>query len=110
MDEADKFAYKLVGKIAACFGGLALLVFTTMGGWGSKGIKNEYSFQYQGKPAVVQREDIRLAPSNYWILLNNKDKLTNGKITSDEGKEISVVSSNLPLIGGSYTVKDKLTN
>jgi len=60
------------------------------GGIGTKKTTEIYTFQYQGKPASLQKEDKVLGLSRYYIMLNKKEKLT-GKIVSDDGKLIETV-------------------
>ena len=68
------------------------------GVYGSRSVDNVYSFQYNGKPASVRHENIRLGIDNYYVLVDGKDKLT-GALMSDDGKEIKASR-------GFYEVRD----
>jgi len=45
------------------------------GVYGSRGIKNEYSFLYHGKPAIIQYDDKRFWSDDLWILIDGKEKI-----------------------------------
>ena len=63
--------------------------------WAIQGVRKTedvYKTTYLGKSAVVQHEDRRFDVDKYWILLNNKDKVT-GTITDDNRKTISVYNN-----------------
>jgi hypothetical protein len=56
----------------------------------SRGVKDDYTFQYHGKPAVVRHEDRIMRFDKYWIQLDNRDEISWGRLISDDGKEIYV--------------------
>lgn len=87
------------GILLSLLGGGLVLLATLNGCWGARGIKDEYSFQYRGKPAVIKREDIRYGFDNYWIEMDSKDKVKDGDLISDDGKLIHIN-------GAHYKVRD----
>ena len=106
MDEDSKLALKVGGIFTTVAGIVAVTVISAVGGLGSRGIKDEYTFQYNRRPAIVQHEGRILSRDNYWILINGKDRITNGTLISDEGKEISVINSDNPLCSPSWSIRD----
>ena len=63
-----------------------------VGGFGSRGVKDIYSFNYHGKIIKVQQDDRILGFDKYFICLDERVKMTEGEIVSDEGKIISIDS------------------
>ena len=81
----------LATGIVAVVGGAITLFAGFVGDlWGSRGVNDLYKFQYQGKPAIVQHDNRILASDTYWIRVGEGDKITYGRLTSDEGKEVYV--------------------
>lgn len=81
----------LVTGLVAVVGGAITLFAGAVGDfWGSRGVNDLYKFQYMGKPAIVKHDNRILAKDKYWIQIGEGDKITSGKLTSDEGKEVSV--------------------
>ena len=96
---------KVIGGIVlSLVGGLVFTAICLGRNLGVRKTENAYTFQYQGKPAAVKREDIRWGPDKYYFLLNEKDKLT-GKLTTDNEKEINIYG----YFGknSNYSIKDK---
>lgn len=86
-----------LGGFAAVLGGAYIM----KEGLGSRGTRSEYTFTYLGKEAIVQHQDVRLAPDKYWILLNGLDKVERGFLLSDDKKHVTVSS-------GDFSVEDLL--
>lgn len=99
-----------LGEVIGCgaIGTIAFGIISLFCGWGTRGIQNNYTFQYQGKPAVVRRKDVRWGPDQYYFLLNEKDRLT-GTLTTDDGKKIKIYDG----VRGKdtkYSIRDAPTN
>jgi len=88
-----------VGIAAGIVGGAIFGVSCLAGAWGVRGTIDEYTSQYKGKPAIVQKNDVKWGPDTYHILLDGRDKITAGKIVTDDNKLIEI-------FGNSYSVKD----
>ena len=96
----------LVTGLVGVVGGAITLFAGVVGDfWGSRGVNDLYKFQYQEKPAIVQYDNRILAPDKYWIALKGGDKIVDGKLTSDDGKEVCIGLSNPSF--GHYLVRDK---
>lgn len=79
----------MYGTLSAVLG---VIILAALGGRGKLGSWREkvvYSFEYGGKKAVLKYDDIRFGVNRYYFLIDGKDKL-NGKLTTDDGKEISL--------------------
>ncbi|MBI2045713.1 hypothetical protein HYT23_06650 [Candidatus Pacearchaeota archaeon] len=69
-------SWSKLGKICA-YTGIGTLLFAgslilgrgSDNGWGSRGVRDIYNFQYQGRPASVQRDDRILGKDTYSFLL-----------------------------------------
>ena len=72
-------------------GGLIFGSVSHTGGFGSRGEKEVYSFQYGGKRAAVIEDDRRFSPNKYWIQLMNGDSIHTGTITSDDNREVRLI-------------------
>lgn len=62
------------------------------GVFGSRGVKTQYEFKYQGNPAAIKFEDRRFWFDQYFIETNGM-KITEGELKSDSGETIKVYSS-----------------
>lgn len=82
----DRIDTTLLGAIAV----LAIGGFVIQEGIGSRGVKDIYTFNYRGKIAKVQQDDRRLGFDKYFICLDGRAKMREGKVVSDEGKIISI--------------------
>lgn len=97
----DKIKLSMIGASA----GLALFsIVSATGVFGSKVI-DEYTFKYHGKPAVVQHNDRRFGPDQYWITINGEDRIYRGTFTSDSGERIAI--GNQPIGESRYKITKK---
>ena len=71
---------------------VGLGTFSLVGGFGTRGEKIIYEFQYLGKPAQVIQIDRKYSPDKYYALLANGDK-TRANLTTDTGEKISFYDS-----------------
>lgn len=66
------------------------------GGFGSRGVREEYSFKYSGKQAKVYADDRILGEDECYVSIegmeNTKDRLR-GDFTTDDGKRVCVGNS-----------------
>ena len=89
MDSGDKIFWIVVLLVRAAF----VLFLGAMGDWwGSRGVDEVYTFQYQGQPAVVKHDDRIWALDNYWVSIGSTEtaKILNGVFISDDGKRIQI--------------------
>ncbi len=98
MDLEDKLGLGVAGIIV---GGFVFAFSCTGGCWGSRGIKTDLVKQYKGRPLLVQHEDRILNSDPYWIMVDNREKITKGGVVSDDGKLIEV-----PAARSGYSVTD----
>src|SRR3989344_9126915 len=85
--------------------GFVLGLVSTGSGFGSRGVKEVYSFQYGGKRAVVVEDDRIMAKDNmFYIKLENGDIIYKGTITSDDNKEVGLEGTHAK--ASNYSVED----
>lgn len=105
--------------ISETFGkGLRVLKYMVIGGaalylmnsdshiLGVRKTNNLYSFQYEGKPAVVKREDVRFGRDLTYVTFNNGDVAYSGEFTTDDGKVVKVGGRNR-LFNNQFSIFDK---
>lgn len=88
----EKFGKICTGVIiSSCIGaGLLALIGFSADFWGSRGVRDIYTFQYSGRPAALQKDNRIWAIDRHYIVLNEKDTVYKGTVLSDDGKRISV--------------------
>ncbi len=86
----DNKNFLVPGIILTGLAGMVFGIIAVSRGFGSRRENDIYSFQYQGKPAVLKHEDIRWGPDRYYISLSEKEKIFRGTLISDDYKKISV--------------------
>ena len=80
----------LIELVILAVGGPILIISTSSGFGSREDWHKEWGFNYQGKPAVVMHKDIRFGPDGNYILIDKRDKVEIGELTSDDGKAISI--------------------
>ena len=92
----------LMGLVLVPFGAVSLGgMLCVSGAFGVREVRNDYSFTYRGKSAVVVVKDVRWGPDKTFIRLGNGETIKSGTLISDDGKEITIKGED-----GGYSVKD----
>lgn len=98
------FGFLLVGSLSFA---LSLPITVPVGlevchnGFGVRGIKTDYTFQYKGKPARIEHEDVIVGDDRYYLVLDDKPTKDLTQIISDDSKLIELESG-----GHGYTIRD----
>ncbi|MDD5191536.1 MAG: hypothetical protein PHH54_02705 [Candidatus Nanoarchaeia archaeon] len=98
---------RLLDYSPLCIMGAFLFLGLSIGRvFGSRGDEKIYSFKYKSEPAKLMRENIRLGPDKYFILIGDKDKVA-GELTTDDGKRISIQDRFYHgALNGRYDIRD----
>jgi len=87
----NRNAYLTTAILTPVFGAVILgpmLSFT--GAFGSRGVGDVEKFEYQGKPVILQRDDIRFGPDQYQILLSDGSVMKSGTLNLDNGRTLEL--------------------
>jgi hypothetical protein len=92
----DKILLGVVGGLLFSMGSIGRL-------YGVRSQEDIYSFEYRGKPAAIVQQDVRWGPDRNFIRFEEGQVMNDGKIITDEGKEISIEGESL---FNRYSIRD----
>lgn len=74
----------------------------TLGVYGTRGVYEVYSSKiYNGKTISVKKQDNRLNIDSYYVLIDNRDKITQGKFVTEDNKIVELCNN-----WRDYSIKD----